>query len=230
MIISCVILDDEQLHIDLLEELIGEIDQIEIKASFTHPNDLITYLGKNEVDIIFLDIEMEPFSGIDMLRQLSDPPSLVFVTSHPEFALEGYEFEPLSYIVNPPSYLDIFKSIERFNNRKGKKKSDYIYIKTGSSNYVKLLFKRILYIQAYGDFIRFFTRNKNYNSYFTLKAIKKYLPDNFIQTHRSYIVNTENIGQISPDEIIVGNKTIPLGRTYKSEFEEKVLKGKVLKK
>ncbi|MDX2443575.1 MAG: LytTR family DNA-binding domain-containing protein [Bacteroidales bacterium] len=229
MKLSCAILDDEQLHIDLLKELIGDIEKIEIKGSFTSPLDLLAFLEKNVVDILFLDVEMEPISGIEMIRQLVDPPSLVFVTSHPEFALEGYEFEPLNYIVKPPTYLDIFKSIERYKRRKGKKNDDYIYIKTGNSSYVKLFYRSILYIQAYGDFIRFITRTKQLNSYFTLKGIKKYLPDTFIQTHRTYIVNTENIDKVSPDEISVGKKSIPLGRTYKSEFEEKVLKGRILK-
>ena len=232
MIISCVILDDEPQHIEQLKVLINEVEEIQLDAVFTRAKDLITYLKKKDTDLLFLDIKLNDVTGLDLVRELKDPPNIVFVTSYPEFALKSFELEPINYIVKPVSYLDIIRTVARVRN-KIKNKSDreeYIFIKTVSSKLVRLMFKDILYIQASGDFVKFITSSNEYNTNFTLCNIRKYLPPAFIQIHRSYIVNIENIQEVCMNKINIGSHTIPLGRSYKPGFEDMVMKGKVLLK
>ncbi|MCK4344262.1 MAG: response regulator transcription factor [Bacteroidales bacterium] len=232
MNINCIILDDDPLHIEELLELIDEIDGAQVIATFTKPAELIQFLNEKEVDLMFLDIEMDGLSGLELMKTLKQKPMVVFVTAYPEYAVESFEFEPLNYIVKPATYLDIVKSVERARQRKKglKEENDYIFIKTGYSKFIKLAYKNILFIQSLGDFIIIQTSSEKYMTYLKLKDIRKHLPSYFLQTHRSYIVNSKNITSISTGEIQIQKFTIPVSRSYKSEIEEGILKGHIPKR
>ncbi|MEM7038064.1 MAG: LytTR family DNA-binding domain-containing protein, partial [Bacteroidota bacterium] len=180
MQLNCVIIDDDRVSIKVLGQLVDQVDYLNLVATFEDPVEAANYLSMNEVDIVFLDVEMPKMSGLDMLRTLENRPPVILVSSKPEYAIDAFEFDVVDYILKPPQYGRFLKAVIKARER-GKKDSgvqfrgDFIFVKSDSV-LVKLDIREILWIEALADYIAIVTPAKKYVCHSTMKSIEAKLP------------------------------------------------------
>ncbi|MBN1116776.1 MAG: response regulator transcription factor [Bacteroidales bacterium] len=223
---NCIIIDDDQMSRRVLEEFIGRTEQLHLLNSYENAVEAINAFNTGEdIDLIFLDIEMPEMSGIDFLETLQNPPQIIIVSSKEKYALDAFNYDVTDYLLKPVAYSRFFKAINKANVRfKGKvdTKDGEIFIKKNSA-LVRLHYEEILWIEALENYVIFTTFNEKYTIHFTMKAIEQKLPSNmFTRVHRSFIVNTRSINVIEDNSIIIptkeGKKTIPIGKSYKDKL------------
>ncbi|MDB5014098.1 MAG: DNA-binding response regulator [Daejeonella sp.] len=226
MKISCLIIDDEPLAIKVLESHSANVDFLDIRGTFFNAIDAYSFLQKESVDLIFLDIKMPKLTGLEFLRTLQNPPQVIITTAYREFAMEGYEFNVADYLLKPISFERFLKAVNKIPSRillaepasindvvKG---LDHIFFKC-DKKMVKFFFDEILFIESIKDYVRVKARNKDVITYYTMTALEEILPSQFIRIHKSFIVNQKNIDSFSNSFIGINNQEIPLGRLYKNQ-------------
>ncbi|MCX7985985.1 MAG: LytTR family DNA-binding domain-containing protein [Bacteroidales bacterium] len=225
---NCIIIDDDKLSRKILEGYIKKTAGINLVGSFSNAPDAIKYLKKNnEVELIFLDIEMPEMSGIDFLKSVVDPPQVIMTSSKGKYALDAFDFDVADFLLKPFTYNRFTKAIEKVMYRiqrhslnLGNKKNE-IFIKKNST-LVKLKYDEILYIEALENYVVFNTYNEKYTVHSTMKALVTKLPSMFIRVHRSYIINLNAINEIDDNIILIrtndGDITIPIGKAYRENL------------
>jgi len=221
---NCIIIEDDPLSIRIIEEFVNKTDELDLLAAV----DAINYFQKdNDVDLIFLDIELPEMDGMEFLASLSNPPQIIIVSSKDKYAIDAFDHEVTDYLVKPITYARFYKAIQRVRKRLQKDKLDRIgkeeiFIKKNSM-LVRLKYEDILWVEALENYVIFNTFNEKYTIHFTMKAIEQKLPQNkFTRVHRSYIVNTSCIDVIEDNSVLIkvhdGSKTIPIGKSYKDKL------------
>jgi DNA-binding LytR/AlgR family response regulator len=223
---NCIIIDDDLMSRRVLEEFVGRTEQLNLLNSYENAVDAINAFNTGEdVDLIFLDIEMPEMSGIDFLETLQNPPQIIIVSSKEKYALDAFNYDVTDYLLKPVSYSRFFKAINKANIRfknKVDSKEDEIFIKKNSA-LVRLKYDEILWVEALENYVIFTTYSDKYTIHFTMKAIEQKLPSTmFTRVHRSFIVNTRSINLIEDNSVIIktkeGSKTIPIGKSYKDKL------------
>ena len=222
MKIKTILVDDNPNHLDCIRSLIEDNKDIQLIRTFTNPILALQFLQQNKIDLIFLDIEMKEMSGLDLINSLEKTPLIVFVSSFPKYAIDSFKFEPLHFIEKPISELELHIAIDRAKNRMQNKKriEDYIIIKKGHSNFIKISYNDILFIEADNDYIKIYTEKKMTRTHCTLKEIFKKLPKYFMKTHRSYIINKKYASTLSASSLKISGYTIPVSRAYQKEVKK----------
>lgn len=223
---NCIIIDDDLMSRRVIEEFVERTEQLNLLNSYENAVDAINAFNTGEdIDLIFLDIEMPEMSGIDFLETLKNPPQIIIVSSKEKYALDAFNYDVTDYLLKPVTYGRFFKAINkasiRFKN-KVDSKEDEIFIKKNSA-LVRLKYTDILWVEALENYVIFNTYTDKYTIHFTMKAIESKLPTGtFTRVHRSYIVNTSSIDVIEDNAIVIktkeGNKTIPIGKSYKDSL------------
>lgn len=223
---NCIIIDDDLMSRRVLEEFVGRTEQLNLLNSYENAVDAINAFNTGEdVDLIFLDIEMPEMSGIDFLETLQNPPQIIIVSSKEKYALDAFNYDVTDYLLKPVTYSRFFKAITKANVRfknKVDSKEDEIFIKKNSA-LVRLKYDEILWVEALENYVIFTTYSDKYTIHFTMKAIEQKLPSTmFTRVHRSFIVNTRSINLIEDNSVIIntkeGSKTIPIGKSYKDKL------------
>lgn len=238
--ISCIIVDDEPLARKGIELNVKELDWLEIKGQFPNAIKAGDFLKANEVDIMFLDIEMPGLKGLDFIKTLQSNVIVILTTAYPQFALEAYELEVFDYLVKPIRFERFYQSVNRARdivelNRKDKSEltdiqEEYFYIKA-DRKYFKLYYKDVLYIKGLKDYVMIFTQKDKYMTAMNIKTIYSKLPASiFARVSKSYIINVNAIDSIDVDTIYIGKEEVPLGTSYKEVFLSTYIKGKLFKR
>ncbi|HEY6505537.1 MAG TPA: LytTR family DNA-binding domain-containing protein [Chitinophagaceae bacterium] len=240
--INCVIIDDEPLARKGLKEYIADIDFLQLTGEFDNAVSAMGMLGKEEVHLLFLDIQMPKITGLDFFKTLPHPPPVIFTTAFPQHALEGFELNALDYLVKPISFDRFLKAAMRakeFYEVRQKNTAEaaiavtapgYFFIKA-DNKLVKIFFDDILFAEALQNYVVIHTGDKKYITYLTFKSVEDYLPaDKFIKTHKSYIISAAKIDSIEANDIRIGPHHIPVSRNLKDEVMERLLSGKFLKR
>jgi DNA-binding LytR/AlgR family response regulator len=223
---NCIIIDDDLMSRRIIEEFVNRTDQLNLLSSYENAVDAINAFSTEEdIDLIFLDIEMPEMSGIDFLETLTNPPQIIIISSKDKYALDAFNYDVTDYLLKPISYSRFFKAVNKANVRFKNKvdpKDDEIFIKKNSA-LVRLKYQDILWVEALENYVIFNTFNEKYTIHFTMKAIEQKLPSNrFTRVHRSYIVNTSSINVIEDNSVIIkthdGSKSIPIGKSYKDKL------------
>jgi DNA-binding LytR/AlgR family response regulator len=231
--IKCVVIDDEQPARELIAIHLSGLPGFELLAAIDNALDGFTFLQKNTVDLVFLDIQMPRISGLELIRSLKVCPRIILTTAYREYAAEAFELDVIDYLVKPVTRERFMRSISRFNfynNSLTEKPAipnsfemAYIFLKVGKGQ-VKIYLKDILYIEGLKDFIKVHTAQKVFVASERLSYMEETLPENnFARIHKSYIVALEKITHMQAEQVIVGNTTIPIGRVFKNEFVKKAL-------
>jgi DNA-binding LytR/AlgR family response regulator len=219
--IKCLIVDDEPLAIQLLESYVLKIDFLELVSTFDDPIKAIDFIQKNEIDLVFLDIQMPELSGINFMKILGDKAKYILTTAYSDYALEGYEHEVINYLMKPISFEKFQKSAESAKERlhfDEVKTETYFFIKCDGKQ-IRINFNEILYVESIKDYVNIKTENEEIIYLETLKSLENKLPKNFARVHKSYIINLEKIEKFETKTIfLVSEKEIPIGETYKSNF------------
>jgi DNA-binding LytR/AlgR family response regulator len=240
--IKCVIIDDEPLARKGLKEYIGEIDFLQLEGSFDSPLKAAKLIAEGQVQLIFLDIQMPKISGLDFLRTMANTIPVIFTTAYPQYALEGFELNALDYLVKPISFERFLKATlkaKEYYEVRNKNlsenvapgpKQQFFFIKA-DNKLVRIFYDDILYVEALQNYVAICTKAKKYITYLTFKSIEEYLPpEDFIRTHKSYIVSASKIDNIEGNNIRIGDNHIPISRNNKDEVMERLLKGRFLKR
>ncbi|MFC6266931.1 LytR/AlgR family response regulator transcription factor [Frigoriflavimonas asaccharolytica] len=218
--IKCIILDDEPLAISLLEKYVQKINYLDLVFSSENPISVLEYIKNNEVDLIFLDIQMPQLSGIDFMKISGEKLKYILTTAYSEYALQGYEHNVVDYLLKPISFERFQKSTlkaqEYFQiNESG---STYFFIKSGGQQ-IKINFSEILCIESIKDYVCIKTESEEYVYLETLKSLETLLPKNFPRVHKSFIINLDKILKFNSKTVtIISEKEIPIGETYKSQM------------
>ncbi len=175
---NCIIIDDDNLSIKVLENHIEKTDFLKLVASFSNPIDAINEIGNlSPIDVMFLDIEMPDMNGIDLLKTLKTIPQIIIVSSKEQYALEAFEYDVTDYLLKPITYSRFFKAAKKVQSRLSQEKKEgiseekeQIFIKNNTS-IVRLSLNDILWIEALENYVVLNTYNEKYTIHFTMKAI-----------------------------------------------------------
>ena len=242
MKINCIIIDDEPLARKGLKEYVADVEFLQLIGEFDNPLKATEILAKEEVHLLFLDIQMPKITGLDFFKTLKHAPPVIFTTAFPQYALEGFELNALDYLVKPISFERFLKAAMRAKeyyevrqknlteSKEGAAASDYFFIKA-DNKLVKINYDEILFAEALQNYVVIQTTEKKYITYLTFKSVEEYLPaDQFIKTHKSYIVSASRVDSIEGNDIRVGQHHVPISRNLKDEVMEKLVNGKFLKR
>lgn len=239
MIINCIIIDDEPLARKGMREYIDDIDFLRLAGEFESPVKATAVMSREDIRLVFLDIQMPKLTGIDFLKSLKTAPPVIFTTAYPQYALDGYELNALDYLVKPISFDRFLKAAlkarEYYELREKNAGADapaatHFFIKA-DSRLVKIHYSDILFVEAMQNYVVIHTKQKKHITYLTFHAVEAYLlPPVFIKTHKSYIVAAEKIDSIEGNIIRIGSHEIPVSRNLKDEVMDKLLNGKFLKR
>lgn len=242
MKVRCMIVDDEPLAHKVLEKYISQVQSLELVMNCKNAMEAINYLHSNSVDLIFLDINMPDLSGIDFLKTLQHKPQVIFTTAYSEFALESYEYGVTDYLLKPIKFDRFLKAVNKVLDSlikepvkiKPKKEiteeaeevyedeNEYTFFKQDSSVY-KVRYSDILYVEAFGNYLKVFTKDQKIVARKTMTEFEKELSyENIIRVQKSYFVNILKIDKIELNQIHIGEKQISIGSIYKSELMKKL--------
>jgi DNA-binding LytR/AlgR family response regulator len=240
MKIKCIIVDDEPLARKGLKEYIADVEFLELAGDFDNPLKATEILKKEEVQLLFLDIQMPKITGLEFFKTLKQPPPVIFTTAFPQYALDGFEVNALDYLVKPVSFDRFLKAVmkaKEFYEIREKNSveatgtgNEYFFIKA-DNKLVKLFFDDVLFVEALQNYVVVHTKEKKYVTYLTFKAVEDYLPaGQFIKTHKSYIIAASKVDTIEGNEIRIGQQHVPISRNLKEEVMEKLLNNRFLKR
>ncbi len=219
MSLQCLIVDDEPLSLDVLEMYIRDTPGLELAGRCLDAFDAMRMLKSQQVDLMFLDINMPKLSGINMLKSLDKHPEVIFVTAYPEHAVEGFELNVLDYLVKPVSYERFVKAVNKAFGKlePSSAKADLPFIMLKSDKKIhRIALADIQYIQSMGDFIKIYGREKTYIGSETLKNTEALLPaDQFVRIHKSFIISITSFKYIEGNQVKIGETLLPIGLTYK---------------
>lgn len=217
---QCIIVDDEQTARNILKKYIQDVSSLALLAEFKNAIDALGFIQKNKIDIIFLDIEMPKFSGINLAKLINPSSNVIFTTAHREFAIEGFEVNAVDYLLKPFSFERFLKAVQRVTLKQEtiqNTTSDHIFIKV-NKQMVKVDFSELMYIEGLSNYIKIHTKNNAFVTYYKLSELLKELPVQFMRIHKSYIVNTKKIKLYTREFVEIEKKQIPLSATYRDDL------------
>lgn len=223
--ISCVAIDDEPLALEKLKGFLETIPFVELKACFTDCISAIPILEKENVDILFLDIQMEKMTGIQMLESCKVSPYVVIISAYREYALLGYELNVTDYILKPYSFDRLVKAITKIqqllkdrNDEGSSNCKEFIFIKT-DTRIVKIFLDDISYIEGMRDYLCIHTSQGKIMSLLSFSEILSLLPSSsFHRIHKSYIVNFRHIVSVEKHRVKINGVLLPVSLSYRNIF------------
>jgi len=234
MKLRCLLLDDEPPALKILASYISNINSLEIVAQCKNAIEALDVLHQKSVDVIFLDIKMPKMLGTEFLKNLSNPPKVIFVTAYRDYAVDGYELDAVDYLVKPVSFERFFKAITKLNRMIGKETvtttADYVpnpeafvYLKV-DKDMKKIFVNDIVYIESWKDYIKLFlANNKSLLVKQSISAMENLLSEHkFLRIHRSYMVSLNKISGYNGVSIQLETTEIPIGRLYKQAVMERL--------
>lgn len=230
MIIKCIAIDDEPFALQQISSYIEKTPFLESVALCQSAFEAMSFLTNNEIDLMFVDINMPDINGMDFVKSLLNKPQIIFTTAYSEYAIEGFKVDALDYILKPISYAAFLKAATKAKtwlelNQKQPETlqttQDCLFVKS-EYKLVKIKLSEIKYIESANEYIRIHLINdKPITSLIRLKVIEEQLPkDKFMRVHRSFIVNLDRVKMIERNRIVFDQKVyIPIGDQYKENFQ-----------
>jgi len=222
---NCIIVDDDKMSCKVLEGFVSRLSSLNLVGTFSNSLSARNLLStRNDIDLVFLDIEMPEMDGFDFIGSLESPPNIIIVSGGEQYAMRAFDFNVVDYLLKPFSYSRFCKAVDKTVRYFLKKETTTtgdkeIFIKKGPS-LVKLKLKDIVYIEALENYVTLNTNHEKFTIHFTMKAIENQLPSGiFIRVHRSYIINKSTIQTIKENslDLLVGGekKNIPVGKSFR---------------
>ena len=238
MKLRCIAIDDEPLALEIISDYISKVPFLELIETFDNALDSIDFIKNNKPDLMFLDIQMESFTGIQLVQSLSKRPEVIFTTAHDNYAVEGFELNAADYLMKPISFERFVKAVDKVYNKLSpipekrhysevtisNPTEKFFFVKT-ENRLQKVFYNDILYVEGQGDYLRIIT---TVDKIMTLQNFKTLLtilpPNNFIRVHKSYLVAIDKIDSVSRNRISIGDTIIPVSDSYKNSFNDVIRK------
>lgn len=237
---KCIIIDDEPLAQQIIEDYIKMIPFLQLEKKCNSVFDALDILQKTKIDLIFLDIHLPNVSGIEFIHSLENRPMFIFTTAYSEHALEAFELSAVDYLLKPISFsrflkatnkaYSLYSSSNHHSNHDDSQEStetdqEFILVKADYKS-VKIKLSQILYIEGLKDYVKIYLQNQD-KPIITLNSLKRMsenLPTGrFLRVHKSFIINTNKIKSVTKNRIIIHDRWIPVGESYKSDFQNSVI-------
>jgi len=226
---NCVIIEDEIPAQKILKNFISKIPSLQLLGTFKAAIEANSFLKNNTVDVIFLDINLPDISGIDFIKTIKNPPAIIMTTAYPDYAVDSFELDTIvDYLVKPFSFDRFLKAVNKAKDRFDSPKKvpeahgETIFLNVDKTHH-KLVLNTILFIESDRNYITVVAENQKLSYIDSLKNWTEKLPKNqFIQVHKSYIINTKFVDKISGNILFVKSNKIPIGRTYKQQLLAKL--------
>ncbi|MBN2425752.1 MAG: response regulator transcription factor [Calditrichaceae bacterium] len=237
MKIKCAIIDDEFLARQYLKDYISKVPFLELVGDFNSPLKVIDLLNTNNLDLLFLDIQMPDISGLEFIKTLDRQPYIILTTAYKEYALEGYELNVTDYLLKPFPFNRFVKAVNKVAEQIRKNKlsadvndknmtltqleDDFITIRA-DRKYYKINYNDLIYIKGQKAYVTFYTTKDTITALASFKKLEEKLPANqFIRIHKSYIVSIKQIHTIEGNSVEIAKKILPIGKSYRKKLEEK---------
>ena len=235
---NCIIIDDEPLAINIIKSYCEDIGGLQVIKAFTNPLESISLIQKEEVDLVFLDIEMPQITGIEFVKSIDKKPLFIFTTAYPEFAIDGFDLNAVDYLVKPIPFPRFVKAINRAKELLSLRKRSvgvgnvssasgndtdahqFIFVKSDYGN-VKIKLENITHIQGLKDYLKIHVdiEKKPILTLMNFKDLEAKLASNhFVRVHRSFMVNINKIHSVQKSKIVIQDIRIPIGDSYKVEL------------
>jgi len=238
MKLKCIIVDDEELALNVLENYIDRISDLELVGRFGNAVETLSFLRRKDVGLMFLDINMPEISGMEMLGTLKDQPMVILTTAYSEYAVESYEHEVIDYLLKPISFERFVKAVNKALLQYGMYNQDptdpgqvgngdYFFMKHDGITQ-RFDHNDVCLLESYGNYVKIHTTDRSYTIRATLQDLEHILPSTvFIRVHKSYLVNISKISKVSGNRIFINFTEVPIGATYKQFVMQKIIsKGK----
>lgn len=230
-LLNCIAIDDEPLALNIISEFCSKIQYLNLLGKFTNPFEAVQTLNNEQVDLIFLDIQMPQISGFEFLKSLYNPPMVIFTTAFREYAYEGFEYNAVDYLVKPFAFDRFSRSVSKaFQLLRLKMPAEsppeaapvilpgFLMVKVEYST-IRVNLSDILYIEGLKDYVKIYLDGKLILTKTTMKNIMEKLPaDRFFRVHKSYIISIDKIDMIENSRIVIGNQRIPIGESFRTTF------------
>lgn len=230
MALNCMVVDDDKMSRLIINKFIEKTDFLTLSHDLDttkEASDILLGESANDVDVVFLDIEMPGMTGLELVRSLKNAYNVILVTSKSEYATEAFEDAVADYLVKPVEYERFLKAANKVKDNLEKEKilaekEDHIYVKSDGKLY-RLAYNNILFVEALADYVIFNTEvGRKHIVHHTMKGIEKRLPESiFSRVHRSYIINRNKISRIEDLQVFIGEKSFSIGASYKEALIDK---------
>ncbi|MDX2002067.1 MAG: LytTR family DNA-binding domain-containing protein [Chitinophagales bacterium] len=224
----CIIVDDDELSIKLIQQFVEQTDFLELFTSFTDPVEASNLLMKEDIDLLFLDVEMPNLSGLELIKNLEQKPQIILITSKKDYALEAFEYQVTDYLLKPPTFPRFLKAVQKAKEIHDERVKvpiqhvESLYVKEDNI-WVNVPFDHILWVEALGDYVTINLGSKKHTVLTTMKAIEKRLPiDKFARVHRSFIVPVNKIQNLDGNMLVIEKKFIPIGKSYRKSLMDRL--------
>ncbi|MGV8964528.1 MAG: LytR/AlgR family response regulator transcription factor [Candidatus Saccharimonadaceae bacterium] len=247
MELTCWIIDDEPLAIELLESYVTKTSFLRLTGTYSSAIPAMQDIIRQSVDIIFLDIQMPEINGMEFARFIEGDTRIIFTTAFSEYALEGYRVDALDYLLKPITYTNFLvatkKALKWFEMRNStsvnnvgspmaqttaRQEEEQMFVKA-DHKLIRILFKDILYIEGWKDYVKIHLEGKPHPilSLMSMKGLEETLPSSkFIRIHRSFIIQKNKIDYISKNRVVIADNQLPIGESYKDDFN-KIIDGAI---
>jgi DNA-binding LytR/AlgR family response regulator len=232
---KCIAIDDEPLALKLLTHYCNRVPSLRLMGVYTDPLDGLSYIRSLKPDLLFLDINMPEISGVNIARSLDNDMMVVFMSAHKEYAVDGFDLDVVDYLLKPFDFERFMKAYSKAETRfEATQKPAVEQQDAGATvsfkyNYqnIQLPLNAISHVEAFDNYIKIFTPDKTYMPVMTLKAAQRLLPDrDFVRVHKSFIIAVGKIKSFTSEKVVIGSKQIPVGRSYRRDFVERMSAGK----
>jgi DNA-binding LytR/AlgR family response regulator len=222
---NCIIIEDEPLAAEVLQDYIRQVPFLKLISSCSDAFYAMESLQKFDIDLMFLDIHLPKMKGLELIKVLKNPPKIIITSAYQEYALQGYEFNVIDYLLKPIEFSRFLIAVNKMEqpkeillpNRISSVAGErlYLFFNVGKKK-VKVFLDEILYIESMKEYIRVNAKNKSVLTKFKLSQVEELLSENnFLRIHRSFIVAKDKIEAFSATEVEIGGKQLPIGRSYK---------------
>lgn len=225
--ITYLIIDDEHVAHDIIRGYCDLLPNMKLVQNCYNGLEAFEFISRNEVDLIFLDLNMPKLKGFDFLKSLKNPPKVIVTTAYEEFALEGYELNISDYLLKPFSFERFLKAINKtfigntrsnFEKTEGKSISERIFLKS-KKKYTQIEIDDLLFIEASGNYTKVVTKNNSITIREKLSDVMGFLPNEaFLQVHKSFVVAHKQIKSIEGNRIYILDHVVPVGKVYKANI------------
>ncbi|WP_143310557.1 LytR/AlgR family response regulator transcription factor [Chitinophaga vietnamensis] len=222
---SCIIVEDEPLAAEMLSDYIRQVPFLHFKGVCADAIYAMEMLQQEPIDLIFLDIHLPKLKGLAFIRSLKQPPQIIITTAYQEYALQGYEYNVVDYLLKPIEFSRFLMAVNKLRQPLMRQEPvemmrpiaerPYLFFNV-SKKKVKVFLDEILYIESLKEYISITTKDKTILTKFPLGEIEELLArNNFLRIHRSFIIAKDKIDAFTATDVEISNKSIPIGRSYK---------------
>ncbi|QLG44376.1 LytR/AlgR family response regulator transcription factor [Costertonia aggregata] len=219
---TCIIIEDEPLALERTKDFAQKSPFLELSGTFDNALDGLAFLKTNKVDVLFLDINMDELTGVELLESSKIDSQVIITTAYQEYALKSFELNVTDYLLKPFTFNRFLQAVNKAHENLNRKKEDrppeFIFVKT-ENRLEKINLHDILYIEGMRDYRRIHTTEKRIMTLQNFKEFEQIIPSNIVcRVHKSYMVSLRKIESIERNRIRLGKELIPISETYKSTF------------